>query len=99
MKRSCHLPRTINQILFSLLLLSIFSCGQEKSEADLRITRLDSNLARKYAQAIDSSLKPELAAGLELKIWAVDSLVGTPIAIDIDDVGKLYYTYTNRQRL
>ena len=98
MKRSCHLPRTINQILFSLLLLSIFSCGQEKSEADLRITRLDSNLARKYAQAIDSSLKPELAAGLELKIWAVDTLVGTPIAIDIDDVGKLYYTYTNRQK-
>ncbi len=50
------------------------------------------------AKSIESLVKPELADSLSLKLWGVDSLVISPIAIDIDDSGKLYYTTTNRQK-
>ena len=50
------------------------------------------------ATTIEGLVNPEIAEGLSLKMWAVDSLVADPISIDIDDNGKLYYTRTNRQK-
>jgi len=80
-------------ILFAALLFS--SCNQ--SAKDLRIKRMDSAAVIGLARAIESQVKPELAEGLSLKLWGVDSLIISPIAIDIDDSGKLYYTTTGRQ--
>ena len=50
------------------------------------------------ADSIESVIKPELADSLSLSLWGIDSLVISPIAIDIDDNGALYYTTTNRQK-
>lgn len=72
------------------------SCKQEDS--DKKIKQLDPAAAVKMAASIDSLVKPELADDLTLKLWGVDSLVISPIAIDIDDAGNLYYTTTNRQK-
>ncbi|WP_224998829.1 HEAT repeat domain-containing protein [Cesiribacter sp. SM1] len=71
---------------------------QQQAPVDLRITTLDSASAASMAKTIEASVNPELAEGLSLRIWAVDSLVADPISIDIDDLGKLYYTRTNRQK-
>ncbi|WP_266366357.1 HEAT repeat domain-containing protein [Tellurirhabdus rosea] len=63
-----------------------------------RLKRLVPEEAARLAKTIEATVKPELAEGLTLKLWGVDSLVADPIAINVDDLGRLYYTRTNRQK-
>ncbi len=63
-----------------------------------RIKRLAPEKAVEMAKAVEALVKPQLAEGLSLNVWGVDSLVSDPIGIDIDDFGRLYYTRTNRQK-
>ena len=72
------------------------ACNQQV--IDKRIKQIDPARAASMAKSIESLVKPELADGLSLSLWGVDSLVISPIAIDIDDSGKIYYTTTNRQK-
>src|SRR5688500_19681989 len=86
--------------LFFLLFLctAAFLPGCKQQSAEQKIKQLDPAVAVKMAASIDSLIKPELADDLTLSLWGVDSLVISPIAIDIDDDGSLYYTTTNRQK-
>lgn len=72
-------------------------CKQPTLE-ERRIKLMDSSFTAHFADSVTASVKPELADGLTLKLWGIDSLVISPIAIDIDDQGRLYYTTTNRQK-
>src|SRR5688572_23847443 len=85
---------------FAILLISIASFSACKEEpTDLRIKQIDPAVAKQMADRIDTLIKPELPdSNLALKLWGVDSLVISPIAIDIDDNGNLYYTTTDRQK-
>jgi putative membrane-bound dehydrogenase-like protein len=76
--------------------LFLFSC--KKDPVDTRIEQMKPEDATALAKNIEELINPEIADGLSLKIWGVDSLVADPIAIDIDDQGHLYYTRTNRQK-
>ena len=49
-------------------------------------------------KAIEASVTPTLAEGLNIKLWGVDSLVIDPVSVDVDDHGALYYTRANRQK-
>ncbi|MDT0648101.1 HEAT repeat domain-containing protein [Zunongwangia sp. F260] len=64
---------------------------------DTRIKTMDPAETAHLAKSIDSTVNPEIADGLSLKLWGVDSLVADPISIDIDNNGHLFYTRTNRQ--
>lgn len=87
-----------NYLVSGILLSAVISgCGEEKT-VDLRIKQLDSAQLTKLTTSIESVVKPELAEGLTVRLWGVDSLVISPIAIDIDDQGRLFYTTTNRQK-
>ncbi len=70
----------------------------EKDPIDRRIKRLSPEKAAQMAKAIEATVTPQLAEGLSLRLWGVDSLVADPIAIDMDNKGRLYYTRTNRQK-
>ncbi|GAB3961775.1 c-type cytochrome [Spirosoma harenae] len=70
----------------------------EKDPIDRRSKRMAPEKAAQLAKAIEATVTPELAEGLTLKLWGVDSLVADPIAISIDDNGRIYYTRTNRQK-
>ena len=60
---------------------------------------MDPAKAAKVAATVESIVKPELAdSNLTMSLWGIDSLVISPIAIDIDDNGDLYYVTTNRQK-
>jgi len=86
---------------FPYLLLFILSCNTKAdkiADADLRIKTMDSAALTTLTKSIESSVTPQLADGLTLKLWAVDSLVADPVAIDIDDEGRVYYSRTNRQK-
>lgn len=84
--------------LLSFLVATAFLPACKQADADKKLKQLDPAVAVKMAASIDSLIKPELADDLTLSLWGVDSLVISPIAIDIDDLGNLYYTTTNRQK-
>lgn len=78
-----------------IFLVSMYSCKQ--APKDLQIKHLDPALAHRMSDSIGALIKPQLADGLTATLWGVDSLVISPIAIDIDDHGRIYYNKTNRQ--
>ena len=83
-------------LLFSAACLP--ACKQDSGPADKRIKRMDTTLTAHLADSITTIVKPELAEGLSLSLWGIDSLVVSPIGIDIDDQGRVYYTTTDRQK-
>lgn len=44
------------------------------------------------------SVSAEVADGLQLSLWATDSLAPDPIAMDMDDEGNVYITRSNRNK-
>lgn len=78
--------------------LFVVGCQQEKEVVDKKIKSIDPQQAAQMAKATEATVTPQLAEGFTLNIWGVDSLVADPVAIDVDDYGKLYYTRTNRQK-
>ena len=82
----------------SILLLLIVSASCQESTTDLRIKEIPPEQAAHVADSINATVNPRLADGLALTLWATDSLVADPVAIDIDDQGRIYYTRTNRRK-
>jgi putative heme-binding domain-containing protein len=86
----------LTSLLFSAACFS--GCKQDAGPADKRIKRMDTTLTAHLSDSIGAIVKPELADDLSLTLWGIDSLVISPIAIDIDDQGSVYYTTTDRQK-
>lgn len=80
----------------AIILSCAVSCDKTKP-AENSIRKIDPAKASAMAKAVEEVVKPQIADGLSLKLWAVDSLVAAIVSIDIDDQGKLYYTKVNRQ--
>ncbi len=78
--------------------LFVIGCQQEKEAVDKKIRSIDPQQAAQMAKTIEATITPQLAEGFSLSLWGVDSLVADPVAIDVDDYGKLYYTRTLRQK-
>jgi len=82
-----------------VLALLLAGCKDKDSgPVDKRIKQLDPQQAATLAKSIEKTVTPQLAEGLTLTLWGVDSLVADPVSIDIDDNGKIYYTRTVRQK-
>src|SRR5690349_9722062 len=88
----------MNKLIYPLAVVAALQSCRQEGPADKRIKLMDSTQVAQIAASIDSIVKPELAEGLTLKLWGIDSLVISPIAIDIDDHGSIYYTTTLRQK-
>ncbi|HNR74949.1 MAG TPA: hypothetical protein PKM03_12015, partial [Cyclobacteriaceae bacterium] len=82
--------------LYLLLILIVFSC--EKPPADLKIKQFAPSETAALSQSIQKTVAPQVDSGLVLTLWGNDSLVADPVSIDIDDLGRIYYTRTNRQK-
>jgi quinoprotein glucose dehydrogenase len=80
------------------LVPALFLTGFQDDPIGKRITRLLPEEATRMAKVIEAAVTPELAQGLTLRIWGVDSLISDPVAIDVDDKGRLFYNRTNRQK-
>ncbi len=89
---------TSNVLPFAIIfgLTFFYSCNPPQEE--LRIKRISSESATQMAVELENLVQPELEEGLEISLWASDSLVFDPISIDFDDEGALYYSRTNRQK-
>ncbi|MCA6074902.1 HEAT repeat domain-containing protein [Fulvivirga sedimenti] len=60
--------------------------------------REDAETAVQRARDIEAATPVELYDGLNISLWASDSLAPDPIAMSIDDEGNVYLTRTNRQK-
>jgi len=95
-----HIPKSIYPVLFLSFFTLFPSCNFKSNkprETPLVLTEnTDIEVAR--AKEIRESITPKIAEGLELSLWASDSLVADPVAMSIDDTGKLYLTRANRPK-
>ncbi|HZJ20818.1 MAG TPA: HEAT repeat domain-containing protein [Pricia sp.] len=82
---------------FLILLISCDTTPKKPKETPLVIQE-DSLTEVNRAQEIRQSITPKIAEGLELSLWASDSLAPDPIAMSIDNQGRVYLTRTNRQK-
>lgn len=88
---------------FSLLLFACNNKGEDKKANEEKVTypkkltELKAEDAAELANKIKQEVNVTLADSLELSLWASDTLVQDPIAISIDQDGRVYYTHATRQ--
>jgi len=88
------------KFLFGIASLLFFcaSCVNKKPiEIPLTIEQ-DSTDLIEMAKLARKTITAKVADGLELSLWASDSLAPDPIAMDIDDEGNVYITRSNRNK-
>ncbi|WP_111629315.1 DUF7133 domain-containing protein [Larkinella arboricola] len=93
-------------LLFSgVMTLAVVSCmkmgptGTSRTAASAPlVVKEDPTQARTRAKEIRDNTVVKLADGLKLDLWASDSLAPDPVAMSIDDQGRVYLTRTNRQK-
>ena len=99
MTKSFKSPYFNTQQHFKLLIIGLLTTQACKQEpVDQRIYRMDASQVAEMAANIEGLVQPEIAEGLHLDLWAVDSLVADPISIQVDDQERLFYTRTIRQK-
>jgi quinoprotein glucose dehydrogenase len=108
-KKLYHSPRAWYVLVAGIV---IISCAKQLTPAGesvlatsvavppspLEVVKEDGNTARQRAKEIKESVSLTVADGLRVDLWASDSLAPDPIAMSIDDQGRVYLTRTNRQK-
>lgn len=79
-------------------LLLIFSCMKLVQKSSMVTIKEDPTKAVKMAKETREKTPAKVGEGLELTLWASDSLAPDPVAMSIDDWGRVYLTRTNRQK-
>ncbi len=85
-------------LIASALLLAACTTKSNKAQETPLTVYEDSVLGFERATRARESIVVKMAHGLELSLWASDSLAPDPIAMDIDTKGRIYLTRTNRQK-
>jgi quinoprotein glucose dehydrogenase len=90
-----------SRLILSAFALSfvIVSCMRlnKNIEPPLVIVENQTNAVQK-AKEIREKTPIKLTEGVQMSLWASDSLAPDPVAIDIDDFGRVYVCRTNRQK-
>ncbi|MEM6768264.1 MAG: HEAT repeat domain-containing protein, partial [Bacteroidota bacterium] len=80
-----------------ILMVGAFSCSTPPQNLyDLLILQIEPTQARSQAESIRKESAVELADGLDLSLWASDTLINDPVAISIDNDGRVFYVQANR---
>ncbi|TMM55942.1 c-type cytochrome [Maribacter algarum] len=83
----------------AIVLLSVSCDTKSNKPKEIPLTVFeDSVLGSAKAKEARESIVAKMEDGLELSLWASDSLAPDPIAMDIDTKGRIYLTRTNRQK-
>ncbi len=84
--------------LITAFTLLVVSCMKFAQKSSILTIREDPASALKNAAAIREKTSIKTAEGLRLDLWASDTLAPDPVAISVDDRGRVYLTRTNRQK-
>lgn len=69
-----------------------------KTNSKAVVIKEDAATGKARAKEIREKTVVKLADGLKLDLWATDSLAPDPVAISVDDMGRVYLNRTNRQK-
>ena len=86
------------QFTLILILSILLSCKEQAPKEEPIVVHEDPATASAKAVDIRKNTPAQLADGITLSLWASDSLAPDPVAISIDDEGRVYLTRTNRQK-
>ena len=76
----------------------VISCVKLAQKVTIVTLREDPAKASQLAKDIRAKTPAKVAQGLELTLWASDSLAPDPVSMSIDDWGRVYLTRTVRQK-
>ncbi len=84
---------------FALIGFIFFTCKKDTliQKYPTKIINFDSTKAASLAKKIREDASVEVEQGLELSVWASDSLVHDPISISVAPDGRIFYTKASRQ--
>lgn len=90
-------------VLLAFTTLIVVSCmklapGSGGKDGDILVIREDPAKGKAIAKETREKVAIKLADGLKLDLWASDSLAPDPVAMSIDDQGRVYLTRTVRQK-
>ncbi|MGA0560160.1 DUF7133 domain-containing protein [Larkinella sp. VNQ87] len=91
-------------LLSGVFAVAVVSCMKmnpsrsSKTDSAPLVVQEDPAQAKARAKEIRDNTVVKLADGLKLDLWASDSLAPDPVAMSIDDQGRVYLTRTNRQK-
>jgi putative heme-binding domain-containing protein len=90
----------LTPISFFAMVVFLAACdtAPKKPKETPLVIEEDSLTEVSRAQEARQGITPKIAEGLELSLWASDSLAPDPIAMSVDNQGKVYLTRTNRQK-
>ena len=85
-------------IICFLVTTILWGCKQKIEQVyPSKIVEIGAEYAQNIANQIQDEVSLTVADDFEISLWASDTLVNDPIAISIDDQGKIYYTLATRQ--
>ncbi len=87
--------KRVTLIACTISVFCVISCNQKTAEPDVR--QLDPLMTARFSDSVVKVINPRIPSGMTATLWGIDSVVNSPVAIDIDDLGRLYYTTTGRQ--
>ncbi|WP_138477175.1 HEAT repeat domain-containing protein [Dyadobacter bucti] len=92
-------------LLLALVAVVVISCMKmqpsgktSKTNSTALVIKEDAATGKTKAKEIREKTAVKLADGLKLDLWASDSLAPDPVAIAMDDQGRVYLNRTNRQK-
>ncbi len=88
-------PITYLVLITTLLVISCVKLAQRSQLMSISQTPENS---QKNAKDVRDKSTIKIADGLDISLWATDSLAPDPVAMSIDDKGRVYLTRTNRQK-
>ncbi|SKB59576.1 HEAT repeat domain-containing protein [Dyadobacter psychrophilus] len=102
-----HLQKPL--ILLAVTAVVVVSCmkmsptssktgATSKTNSTAVVIKEDAATGKARAKEIRNKTVVKLADGLKLDLWASDSLAPDPVAISVDDMGRVYLNRTNRQK-
>ena len=89
---------SLKSVLFLLIAGVVFSCIKSASKTVATIIHENQNDIAQRAKDIRTKTPAKVIDGIQMTLWASDSLAPDPVSMDIDDFGAVYLTRTNRQK-
>jgi quinoprotein glucose dehydrogenase len=78
--------------------LIVVSCMKRSPQSDILIINEDPAKGLVKAKEIREKTPAKVIDGLQMTLWASDSLAPDPVAMSVDDQGRIYLIRTNRQK-
>lgn len=85
-------------LLYSCTAMALLSCSKQGKDDTYKIIYEDQSKVVENAKAIQEKQPIKIIPGLNIHLWASDSLLQDPVAIAVDDKGAIFVNSTNRNK-